>query len=104
MFVNNSTPQHWIVEQQAGSGSVDAFPCLVVGTVNELLLLQWNRLGVFALGERANLFVGHSPIFNVVVGIVPVSDEISALDAKSCLLYTSPSPRDQRGSRMPSSA
>ena len=25
-------------------------------------------------------------------------------DDKSCLLYTSPSPRDQRGSRMPSSA
>ena len=25
-------------------------------------------------------------------------------DIKSCLLYTSPSPRDQRGSRMPSSA
>ena len=26
------------------------------------------------------------------------------VDAKICLLYTSPSPRDQRGSRMPSSA
>ena len=25
-------------------------------------------------------------------------------DALGCLLYTSPSPRDQRGSRMPSSA
>ena len=25
-------------------------------------------------------------------------------DIKPCLLYTSPSPRDQRGSRMPSSA
>ena len=25
-------------------------------------------------------------------------------DPNSCLLYTSPSPRDQRGSRMPSSA
>ena len=25
-------------------------------------------------------------------------------DIQSCLLYTSPSPRDQRGSRMPSSA
>ena len=25
-------------------------------------------------------------------------------DGKTCLLYTSPSPRDQRGSRMPSSA
>ena len=28
----------------------------------------------------------------------------SALATKTCLLYTSPSPRDQRGSRMPSSA
>ena len=27
-----------------------------------------------------------------------------ALQVKDCLLYTSPSPRDQRGSRMPSSA
>ena len=26
------------------------------------------------------------------------------INKKSCLLYTSPSPRDQRGSRMPSSA
>ena len=25
-------------------------------------------------------------------------------EVKDCLLYTSPSPRDQRGSRMPSSA
>ena len=28
----------------------------------------------------------------------------SGSDSRSCLLYTSPSPRDQRGSRMPSSA
>ena len=32
--------------------------------------------------------------------IVALNPEYS----KSCLLYTSPSPRDQRGSRMPSSA
>ena len=32
------------------------------------------------------------------------SDESSSDRSKSCLLYTSPSPRDQRGSRMPSSA
>ena len=32
-------------------------------------------------------------------------DELVFLgDAGGCLLYTSPSPRDQRGSRMPSSA
>ena len=31
-------------------------------------------------------------------------NEQLALNDESCLLYTSPSPRDQRGSRMPSSA
>ena len=39
-------------------------------------------------------------------GIVSIADvKLFVLDeADSCLLYTSPSPRDQRGSRMPSSA
>ena len=31
-------------------------------------------------------------------------DENSVSESSNCLLYTSPSPRDQRGSRMPSSA
>ena len=36
---------------------------------------------------------------------VVYDDPVSTLDvASTCLLYTSPSPRDQRGSRMPSSA
>ena len=30
--------------------------------------------------------------------------EMGTMEVMSCLLYTSPSPRDQRGSRMPSSA
>ena len=30
--------------------------------------------------------------------------DVKPLTANTCLLYTSPSPRDQRGSRMPSSA
>ena len=36
----------------------------------------------------------------------PVQQSIGYLDLQNtdCLLYTSPSPRDQRGSRMPSSA
>ena len=35
-----------------------------------------------------------------------VKKDLTALmtDSQDCLLYTSPSPRDQRGSRMPSSA
>ena len=37
--------------------------------------------------------------------VAPVSIRVNPdVDAKTCLLYTSPSPRDQRGSRMPSSA
>ena len=35
---------------------------------------------------------------------VAIGDQILDLRATGCLLYTSPSPRDQRGSRMPSSA
>ena len=65
------------------------------------------------------------PLFDAVVTntlqeiqTYPVSSEITTsrtidgitstinatLDGSTCLLYTSPSPRDQRGSRMPSSA
>ena len=35
---------------------------------------------------------------------IDISNEIDSQDNETCLLYTSPSPRDQRGSRMPSSA
>ena len=38
---------------------------------------------------------------SVCIGPAPVADSYLHLD---CLLYTSPSPRDQRGSRMPASA
>ena len=33
-----------------------------------------------------------------------IDGDLASLVDKICLLYTSPSPRDQRGSRMPSSA
>ena len=36
--------------------------------------------------------------------IVEATQAGAVLHTHSCLLYTSPSPRDQRGSRMPSSA
>ena len=37
-------------------------------------------------------------------GIQKISEEVEVVCFLDCLLYTSPSPRDQRGSRMPSSA
>ena len=45
--------------------------------------------------------VGHAKIFITVMG-QDSAEEIA--QSINCLLYTSPSPRDQRGSRMPSSA
>ena len=45
--------------------------------------------------------------FNEQLGIAPemrINDWLSFVLFLPCLLYTSPSPRDQRGSRMPSSA
>ena len=43
-------------------------------------------------------------IFAVPAYIAILTFCLRSKQAKHCLLYTSPSPRDQRGSRMPSSA
>ena len=72
----------------------------------------------YAFIGRSN--VGKSSLINMVVGRLKMA-KISSTPGKTqlinhflinehikktkdCLLYTSPSPRDQRGSRMPSSA
>ena len=39
-----------------------------------------------------------------VVGVLKKGTSNKSIGIRACLLYTSPSPRDQRGSRMPSSA
>ena len=75
--------------------------------------------GVHAVVGRNGM--GKTTLCNAIMGLVPVRSgsirvadqdviglaphEISKLGVGyTCLLYTSPSPRDQRGSRMPSSA
>ena len=68
---------------------------------------RWGGKGV----EKAVNFINTS-IYEALCGMDPeeqlhIDNAMRALDGtenKSCLLYTSPSPRDQRGSRMPSSA
>ena len=52
---------------------------------------------------------GAAMLAGVLVAMVLASqmgafEDIFAVRTETCLLYTSPSPRDQRGSRMPSSA
>ena len=49
----------------------------------------------------------YEPLFQISIGGISNFYEIfplALLGVLACLLYTSPSPRDQRGSRMPSSA
>ena len=51
-----------------------------------------------------NLSLGQSLIARETQNIVPLKSLLPDIPEYICLLYTSPSPRDQRGSRMPSSA
>ena len=56
-----------------------------------------------------NAVIAHSPEAKFdIAALIAKAQEWAGLQgmdlAKVCLLYTSPSPRDQRGSRMPSSA
>ena len=59
-----------------------------------------------ALGDGRRAEAGR--LVSAALGIAVVLGMVAALLlwglAETCLLYTSPSPRDQRGSRMPSSA
>ena len=64
-------------------------------------------------GERPNfpfpgawMYAGDSPVVHLVGidGAPATGSEANLKLEHFCLLYTSPSPRDQRGARMPSSA
>ena len=58
--------------------------------------LSWKRVGVDGISVRLR-----KASTAVRIDYTLFAKELSV---RSCLLYTSPSPRDQRGSRMPSSA
>ena len=90
-----------------------ALALAVAGVSNTSGQLGGNRVLAMVGQSRRGLGFGFkqgavplgSLIAGVVVGSVDTSfDWRTAFLAYSCLLYTSPSPRDQRGSRMPSSA
>ena len=67
------------------------------------LFCQWQgKLPGFTKGRDRSFHFG-APDYHVVGMISHLGPQLS-LASGVCLLYTSPSPRDQRGSRMPSSA
>ena len=56
------------------------------------------------IAEHDNANLGAATL-NAITAASQIGGDVHVLVAGSgCLLYTSPSPRDQRGSRMPSSA
>ena len=79
------------------SQGVDAFNILALTFTNKAAREMKKRIATIVGGEAKNLWMGtfHS-IFAKILRF--------EADKLGCLLYTSPSPRDQRGSRMPSSA
>ena len=91
-------------------GELDATAVLAQSEVNSVAV----RDGVVALAVQAPVKTDPglvafyradnlSLISSVAVGALP-DMLIFTPDGKTCLLYTSPSPRDKRQSRMPSSA
>ena len=88
-------------------GETDEFKCHEIvkqGTIwgPEMCCIETDSIN--RLGERNDSNVG-----KIAVGILGYVDDILGGDKaeavrKTCLLYTSPSPRDYAASRMPSSA
>src|SRR5674476_312588 len=73
------------------------------GHAGRLLLGTLEGLPVVCLQGRLHLYEGHSP--RLVVEPVLLMGRLGAPRVLiTCLLYTSPSPRDRQKSRMPSSA
>ena len=62
-----------------------------------------NPNGYYDFKDEGTLYTSSSRDF-VLIGVEGAAKTIFDAQSTNCLLYTSPSPRDQRGSRMPSSA
>ena len=74
----------------------------VLGTVNDLESLAKEHNAQAALITIAN--TKETPIRRIAQKCREANLNTKIIPCIYCLLYTSPSPRDQRGSRMPSSA
>ena len=74
-----------------------------------LSIIKLSQLGYIdksvELDHGGDAYYSYTITDNGMEALVAAEDKIMAFSgARTCLLYTSPSPRDQRGSRMPSSA
>ena len=86
---------------------ITIFAALVVGfLLNSFFIVnEKEKAIVFQFGEavRTDIGVGFHFKLPIIQEVKKYDSRIQTLD-EDCLLYTSPSPRDKRQSRMPSSA
>ena len=78
--------------------TVEASPSPAAGAVSEMAVDVDDSLVRSVIRDRVVLSEG------ITLATAPVVVSGGRAVGSDCLLYTSPSPRDQRGSRMPSSA
>ena len=77
---------------------------LATPTLSKILPPPVRRI-IGDLSDRERVLIGLDLLYDELSDTSLSSSLIDAVDEETdCLLYTSPSPRDQRGSRMPSSA
>ena len=72
-----------------------------------LLTMLFASLPTICFGQHADIEFGYDDTDNPQEFELELGDTTEGFhfaESEFCLLYTSPSPRDQRGSRMPSSA
>ena len=81
--------------------SVFNFSLCLVSLVCGLLLSLADYSSAIAQGDPP---IVANELSDVEKRQIKIAERFLTVLEKSCLLYTSPSPRDQRGSRMPSSA
>ena len=78
---------------------------LDLGKEKKLLVVHQDDIGMCHGANKAFKELSGYGFVNCGSLMVPCPWSLETLEmCKFCLLYTSPSPRDQRGSRMPSSA
>ena len=85
-----------VVAQRCSSASVSVDGAVVSKIDLGLLLL----VGI----EKGDGQSDIQKVVNKISNLRIFEDENNKMNLSICLLYTSPSPRDQRGSRMPASA
>ena len=103
-IVNQSVSHMIFPDEVAGELKEDARPATSEGRVSDRRIAPpadayAQALALLKPAKRPVIIVGHGARFEMD-SVIKLAEQLNC----PCLLYTSPSPRDQRGSRMPSSA